>query len=277
MNFSTAQAILAQERYGSSVNSQVSLLQARTSQTNSMDHSQPLGEVIRVEDDPDQTPADPTNPPEQAPPRKKIRGAGDSDNSFGLQSNGDGAADPTDGALENPPPDAPAHTTAPTAEQLVQMIPALMQRMENKLVHKLDAMQASQKTVLETVDAHTAQLASNAARIASMDTRLKLIENNSNQPPMGDASVQVAKLQDEVQNLTQKVEDLSHQRTPSAPPTLARTPTFGHPPHQRPASTDTPSASSTKHPVAPYFTHRRCGLEPPRFRRLAYGHTTRHC
>jgi len=207
-----------------------------------MDHSQPLGEVIRVEDDPDQTPADPTNPPEQAPPRKKIRGAGDSDNSFGLQSNGDGAADPTDGALENPPPDAPAHTTAPTAEQLVQMIPALMQRMENKLVHKLDAMQASQKTVLETVDAHTAQLASNAARIASMDTRLKLIENISNQPPMGDASVQVAKLQDEVQNLTQKVEDLSHQRTPSAPPTLARTPSFGHPPHQRPASTPPPRA-----------------------------------
>lgn len=69
------------------------------------------------------------------PPRKKVRGDG----------------------LELPTLDA---SGPPDAHHLVQITHAL-QRMESNIGQKLDLIQAQQKTITETVDQHTAQLAVN--------------------------------------------------------------------------------------------------------------------
>lgn len=103
-----------------------------------------------------------------------------------------------------------------TPEQLMQLIPAFMEKMGSKiismettLVQKLDQMQVSQKTVLETVDAHTAQ-------IASIDARIQAIENNQQQANQ-EVPTHVAQLQHQVQDLSVKMQELSQSRAQSAP------------------------------------------------------------
>ena len=118
-----------------------------------------------------------------------------------------------------------------------------MQKMEHKLVQKLDLLQANQQTVLETVDAHTAQLAANTSKIASMNARIEHLEQSQSQH--GEAPNHVAKLQADFQDLAQQVHAITHHRAPSAPPTAARTPSFGNPNQPRAASTSPVRQRST--------------------------------
>ena len=50
---------------------------------------------------------------------------------------------------------------------LVQMTHALMQKTEHNLVQKLDLIQAQQKTISDTIDSHSAQLATNSLDLVS--------------------------------------------------------------------------------------------------------------
>ena len=117
-------------------------------------------------------------------------------------------------SLFTPPTTSPGQ---PTANQgtldpaVVQLLAGMLQKTENTLVGKMDQMQASQQTVLETVDAHTAQ-------IASIEARLQLIETKQSQQTPQDVPPYVSQLQHEVKELTGQMHQLSRARAPSAPP-----------------------------------------------------------
>eukprot|EP00438_Fugacium_kawagutii_P007037 Skav230653 [mRNA] locus=scaffold2103:257131:258459:- [translate_table: standard] len=176
--------------------------------------------------------------PTLSPPRKKTRGVSFSQNG-GDETNEDDDDDVQ--VLQGPQDDQDVellHETGPrplalptqpsaavpvqgmtghTPEQLMQMIPEFMEKMGSKimnmettLVQKLDQMQVSQRTVLETVDAHTAQ-------IASIDARIQAIENHQ-QNSNHEVPTEVAQLQHQVQDLSVKMQELSQSRAQSAPP-----------------------------------------------------------
>lgn len=104
-----------------------------------------------------------------------------------------------------PPSDAGTH-------HLIQMTHALVQRMEHNIGQKLDMIQAQQKTLTETVDQHTAQLASNSEDIASINARVQTLENDPKTSP------HIEKLEIEMNNLAHQMQEFSRQRVSSAPP-----------------------------------------------------------
>ena len=83
--------------------------------------------------------------------------------------------------------------------------------MESNIGQKLDLIQAQQKTSTETVDQHTAQLAVNLEDISSIKDRIQHLENDAKAPP------QLEKLELQMTDLGQKVQEIFHQRSPSAP------------------------------------------------------------
>ena len=72
--------------------------------------------------------------------------------------------------------------------------------------------QAQQKTLTETVGLHTAQLASNSEDIASINARVQTLENDPKTSP------HIEKLEIEMNNLAQRLQEFSRQRVSSAPP-----------------------------------------------------------
>ena len=144
---------------------------------------------------------------------------------------------------------------------MLQLIPAMLQKMEHKLVRKMDQIQASQQTVLETVDSHTAQ-------IASIDARVHLLETNQSQHTAHEVPQQVAQLQQDVKDLSDKMHDLSRPCPFS---------TAHHTPQRQPSSTANWPQSNFRLTSLPQRFRlepaRRCGLEPSGHRRLACGHS----
>lgn len=109
---------------------------------------------------------------------------------------------------------------------LIQMTHALVQRVEHNIGQKLDMIQAQQKTLTETVDQHTAQLASNSEDIASINARVQTLENDPKTSP------HIEKLEIEMNNLAQQMQEFSHQRVSFAPPSSRASLPQGTPPEQ---------------------------------------------
>ena len=166
---------------------------------------------IEIEDDHGSAAVAPATSPIPTPPRKKVRAE--------------------DIALPDLDTSEP-----PNAQHLVQITHAL-QRMESNIGQKLDMIQAQQKTITETVDQHTAQLAINHDEISSIKDRIQHFENDTKAPP------QLEKLELQVQGLTQKVQEILHQRSSSAPPLTKHEPSPMHPR----ASTLSPSRPRPNH------------------------------
>lgn len=150
--------------------------------------------------------------PALSPPLKKTRKV--NFEADGVEEVDDDSMEELEVPLFTPPTTGPAQ---PTANQgtldpaVVQLLAGMLQKTENTLVGKMDQMQASQQTVLETVDAHTAQ-------IASIEARLHLIETKQSQQTPQDMPPYVSELQHEVKELTDQMHQLSRARAPSAPP-----------------------------------------------------------
>ena len=135
---------------------------------------------------------EPANSPTVTPPRKKAKG----DELEIGDMLGNALAAPSDAGTHH----------------LIQMTHALVQRVEHNIGQKLDMIQAQQKTLTETVDQHTAQLASNSEDIASINARVQTLENDPKTSP------HIEKLEIEMNNLAQQMQEFSHQRVSFAPP-----------------------------------------------------------
>ena len=107
--------------------------------------------------------------------------------------------------LEAPSSTAPSPTNGPGQSlanlgtldpAVVQLLAGMRRKTENTLVGKMDQTQASQQTVLETVNAQRAQ-------IASIEARLQVIETKQSQQAPQDVPSYVSQLQHEVKELTQ--------------------------------------------------------------------------
>lgn len=108
------------------------------------------------------------------------------------------------------------------AEPLVSMFTQMAERIEkiegnlnSSLGRKLDAIKTNQELVLQTVDAHTSQIASLHKGLDAVKERMNRIEEGAS-----DAGPHVQQLRQDLQTLTVKVQDLSSAsgRTPSEPP-----------------------------------------------------------
>ena len=159
-----------------------------------------------------------------SPPLKKSK-------SVVITGSNDEQTDPGEADLEPafPPPPLLALPAADTAmgpleqQSLHTVLNQWAERLENTLSRtvgrKLDAIQANQQVVLQTVDAHTSQISSLAQGLDGVKAKIQKLEASPPQHQEG-AGSQVQQLQKDLRVLTDKVDQLSSlsARAPSAPP-----------------------------------------------------------
>ena len=152
------------------------------------------------------------------------------------------------GELETSNPFQPlADPNESDTHHLVQMTHAFMQKMEHNLVQKLDLIQAQQKTISDTVDSHSAQLAINSSELTSIQARLQALESCPKASPGAEPS-RINELQLEVSSLAQQVQEISRQRAPSAPPPTRTNPSRSEAPRAATLSPIRSRASTSTSP-----------------------------